>query len=307
MSDPTEVSIKSSPPSPTTPTASQPWFRTWMVAVALLVVAFGVPLYHWVKFGLESSVFSHILLIPLVSGYLAWTRPRGTDRTAPPRTGWAMALAAFAAGLIAVYFAAGWQTLPEQDRVALWTTAFVFGFFAVCAWKLPGEVLRANLFPIGFVILMVPLPTAMHRGLETALQHGSADAAYGMLRLAGTPVLREGLVFHIPGISLEVAPQCSGIRSTLALFITSIVAGYLFLHSPVKRIVLTLFVIPLAVLRNGFRVFTIAELCVHYGPQMVHTPIHHQGGPIFFALSLVPFSLLLWWLYRSEKSKRLRS
>jgi exosortase/archaeosortase family protein len=62
-------------------------------------------------------------------------------------------------------------------------------------------------------------------------------------------------------------------------------------------------VIPLAFLRNGFRVFVLGELCVHLGPQMIDTPIHHHGGPIFFVLSLIPFSLLLYFLMKSDRPK----
>jgi exosortase/archaeosortase family protein len=54
-------------------------------------------------------------------------------------------------------------------------------------------------------------------------------------------------------------------------------------------------------LRNGFRIFTIGELCVHIGPEMIDSPIHHKGGPLFFALSLIPFFILLTWLHRSER------
>jgi exosortase/archaeosortase family protein len=61
-------------------------------------------------------------------------------------------------------------------------------------------------------------------------------------------------------------------------------------------VVLCLAVIPLALLRNGFRVFVIGELCVHVGPQMINSPIHHHGGPLFFVLSLPPFFLLLYFL-----------
>jgi len=60
-------------------------------------------------------------------------------------------------------------------------------------------------------------------------------------------------------------------------------------------------VIPLALLRNGFRVFVLGQLCIHISPRMIDSPIHHRGGPIFFVLSLVPFFLLLWLLKRSEK------
>jgi exosortase/archaeosortase family protein len=85
------------------------------------------------------------------------------------------------------------------------------------------------------------------------------------------------------------------------LFITSILAGHLFLRSPWKRSVLAAAVIPLALLRNGFRVFTIGELCVHIGPQMIDSFIHRRGGPIFFALSLLPFFLLLFFLAKSDR------
>ena len=61
--------------------------------------------------------------------------------------------------------------------------------------------------------------------------------------------------------------------------------------------------IPLGLLRNGFRVFTIGELCVHIGPQMINSPIHHKGGPIFFVLSLIPLFILLIALQKSERAR----
>jgi exosortase len=129
--------------------------------------------------------------------------------------------------------------------------------------------------------------------IETFLQHGSAVVAEGLFRVVGTPALREGTWFQLPGIRIHVAPECSGIHSSLVLFITSIVAAQLFLKSPIRRLVLVLAILPLALLRNGFRIFTIGELCVQYGPQMLDSYIHRKGGPIFFAASLIPLGLLL--------------
>jgi exosortase/archaeosortase family protein len=77
-------------------------------------------------------------------------------------------------------------------------------------------------------------------------------------------------------------------------------AGNLFLRSPWRRLFLALFVIPLAILRNGFRICVIGELCVHVSHDMVHSWIHHHGGPVFFVLSLFPFVLVLIWLRKSE-------
>jgi exosortase/archaeosortase family protein len=98
-----------------------------------------------------------------------------------------------------------------------------------------------------------------------------------------------------------VASECSGIHSTLVLLITSLMAGYLFLHSPWKRTWLVLAMVPLALLRNGFRIFVIGQLCVHIGPEMINSPIHRRGGPLFFVLSLIPFFLFLIYLRKSER------
>ena len=124
-----------------------------------------------------------------------------------------------------------------------------------------------------------------------------------LFSLSGMTYHREGLIFELPGIALQVAQECSGIRSSLVLFITSLLAGYMFLKSPWRRAALTIFVIPLAIVRNGFRIVTIGILCVQVDPGMVDSWIHRRGGPLFFALSLIPFFLLLFWLYRGERRR----
>jgi exosortase/archaeosortase family protein len=82
-----------------------------------------------------------------------------------------------------------------------------------------------------------------------------------------------------------------------------VLAGYFFLRSPISRVVLAVAVVPIALLRNGFRIFTIGELCVHISPDMIHSYIHTHGGPLFFALSLVPFFALLVGLIRLERKR----
>jgi exosortase C (VPDSG-CTERM-specific) len=163
--------------------------------------------------------------------------------------------------------------------------------------------MAAAAFPIAFLIFIVPLPDGAMQWLETASKLASDDAAHHFFLLSGTPVLRDGTVFHLPGIVFEVAQECSGIRSSWALFMTSLLASHLFLKSPWRQAVFVAFVIPLGILRNGFRILVIELLCVHLGPNMIHSIIHKQGGPAFFALSLLPLFALLWWLRHCERSK----
>jgi len=195
--------------------------------------------------------------------------------------------------------------LWEDDYLAFTISAFVLFFAGGCCWFLGGAIARSLAFPIGFLVFMVPMPAFVRHDVESFLQSGSAIVGEGFFRLSGATFLRDGLVFQLPGINLEVAPECSGIHSSLVLFITSALAGYLFLRTPWKRAALVLFVIPLALVRNGFRIYVIGELCTHIGPQMIDSPIHRKGGPLFFALSLIPFFLLLVFLRRSERPRKI--
>jgi exosortase/archaeosortase family protein len=116
-------------------------------------------------------------------------------------------------------------------------------------------------------------------------------------------MLRAGTLLTLPGITLHVAQECSGIRSSWVLLMTSVLTSHLFLHNPWRRVVLVAFVIPLALLRNGFRILVIGLLCVHISPRMIDSFIHQRGGPIFFALSLVPLFGLMVWLRRQERPR----
>jgi exosortase len=160
--------------------------------------------------------------------------------------------------------------------------------------------MRAATFPLAFLIFMIPMPDAMADALESASKYASAEVANVLFHLSGTPFLREGLVFQLSNITIEVAQECSGIRSSWILLITSILAANLFLKTPWRRFALVAFVIPLAILRNGFRILVIGLLCVNVGPQMIHSVIHRRGGPLFFVLSLVPLLLFLAWLHKGE-------
>ena len=155
-------------------------------------------------------------------------------------------------------------------------------------------------FPMLFLIFLVPLPDRIVDMMEMGLRLASAEAANMFFAISGTPALKSGTIFQLPGLTIEVAQECSGIRSTWVLFITSLVAAQLFLAKPMSRFALVASVLPLGLLRNGFRILVIGLLCIHVDPSMIHSFIHRKGGPIFFALSLGPLLLILWFLRRRE-------
>lgn len=279
--------------------------RLSLVALGLSA-CFVLPLYELIELAFHDDLYSHVPLIPLVGFYLIWTKCLDLPSPSAPNRIIAVTLTLSGAVTLAFSLTGLREAMNATTEDILFSQILAFLFFvgSAAAWLLGRETLRALAFPLCFLIFMVPFPTAVRSGLETFLQYGSAAVAHALFNLGGTSVFYHDLIFRLPGIDLRVAPECSGIRSSLALFITSVVAGHFFLRSKWKCAVLSLAVIPLALLRNGFRIFTIGELCVHISPDMINSYIHRQGGPVFFALSLIPFFLLLWLLLRSEQRPR---
>jgi exosortase C (VPDSG-CTERM-specific) len=276
--------------------------RGLVTGTAILIVCFFRPLYDLARYSLTSELYSYIPLVPLISLYLGWLRRRSLFLDSEPVWQWAVLPLVGGVGILAGYAwatHAGWQ-LGAEDYLALMTLSFLLFLWSACFLFVGRESLRAIAFPAVFLIFTIPFPAFLRDSIEYFLQHSSAEAAFVLFQLSGTPTFHQDLVFELPGFALRVAPECSGIHSTLVLFITSLLAGYLFLRTAWTRALLTFCVIPLAILRNGLRIFVIGQLCVHVSPEMINSDIHRHGGPIFFVLSLVPFFWMLLLLRKSE-------
>jgi exosortase C (VPDSG-CTERM-specific) len=248
----------------------------------------------------QTELHSYIPLVPLVSGYLLFIRRRSLETTYRTSIGGAVILGAVGVAALATRIA--WRmNLSVNDELSLMALAYV-GVVAAGGFLFFGSKWMASAgFPVAFLLFIVPLPDGVVTLLENASVQGSADVSALFFRIAGTPLVRDDTLFMLPGIVLRVAQECSGIRSSWVLFITSLIASQLFLQSPWRRILLVAFVIPLAIVRNAFRILVIGLLCVHIGPHMIDSIIHRRGGPLFFVLSLGPLFLLLTWLRRQER------
>jgi exosortase C (VPDSG-CTERM-specific) len=276
--------------------------KRWGGATAALVVLclLYIPMLRaWYRVSMTSDLHSHVILIPLVVIYLLVTGRKDLDWKSPPS--WLIGLSVM--GLAAAVL--GWETFTklhgsETDMVALRALSFV-GFvwgigFLFCGTRW----MRSAGFAMAFLLFMIPMPDFIVEQLERFLMMASAVLAEILFSIGGVPIFRNGQVLELPGMVLEVAEECSGIRSSWVLLITSLLAAHLLLPTLPRRIALVAAVLPLSILRNAVRIYVIGWLCVHYGPEMIHSWIHHKGGPVFFAASLVPLFLLAWWLRKKD-------
>jgi len=108
--------------------------------------------------------------------------------------------------------------------------------------------------------------------------------------------------FHLAHVNIEVARECSGIRSSLALLILGILVAYFCLHTLWKQLVLVIAGLFIMILKNGVRIVTLTLLASYVDPGFLYGRLHREGGVVFFLLGLLLLAPLVWLLQRGESA-----
>ena len=280
-----------------------PFSQTVRNGLALLLLAAAVACF-WQPFltlyalSQDQEHYSHIILIPLVSLYVLYGK-----RTA------ILASREWSPVLGGVLIVAGSLGYWQSDTVALGPDALsviMTGFVAIC-WGIfflsyGVRPFQHVSFGLLFLLFMVPFPSVMLSAIIGFLQRMSAEASDVIFAMLGIPVFREGFSFSLTNFSVHVAEECSGIRSFLSLIITVLVAGHFFLRSLWAKVGMLTIVVPLAIVKNAFRIVGLTLLANYVDPQYItNSVLHSSGGIPLFALSLVVLFSLMWFLRRVEQ------
>jgi len=273
------------------------FFLFWLVSVLL----FRETITELVSLAWIDDRYTHIIVVPALSFGLLLLYGKEIFRNVRYHP-WA-GVPLIALGSV-VYFAVricsdslgeyGHLTAAAAAIVVAWLGGFLLFYGPRCA--------KAALFPLSFLILAVPLPPAVVAQVQAFLQRSSAEVAHILFKITGTPVFRDGLTFSLPGLNIEVAQECSGIRSSIALLITALLLDYLFLRSHWRRLILVLVTVPIAVFKNAFRITTLAWLGAFVSKDYIHGSLHHRGGPLFSLISLALLFPVLWLLWRGDRN-----
>jgi exosortase len=270
--------------------------------ILLSSAALYITLATLVRYSLQSSSSSHIVLVPFISFFLLYLERETVFAVVNPNRALGIALAI--TGLI-LFALAIRGPIPRADNwflsaqvlslVLIWLAGFIF-IYGISAF-------RVGLFALLFLLLMVPLPDPILNWVIHGLQEGSTDIAQFIFQLTGTPVLRHGFQLSLPSVTIEVAEECSSIRSSMALFITCLLAAHLYLRSGWKQWVFVLLSFPLSLIKNGIRIATLTLLSIYVDPDFLTGRLHHEGGVVFFLLALAMLLPLFLWFERTDKSR----
>ena len=248
----------------------------------------------------KSEYYSHIALIPLVSIYLIYIKRK--EIFAQVNYLFVVGIPVLLLGIALFLGGILWGAPLDNNNYASLIAFSIFIFMNGAFILLYGiSAYRAALFPLLFLIFIVPIPTALMDNIIYFLQVGSTELTNLLFLASGAPYIRDGFVFHLPNVSVEVAEQCSGIRSSMAIFIVAILAGYMFLKSYWKIIFLVICAVLIAMLKNGIRILTLSLLGNYVDPRILSSSLHKEGGTPFFILGLLLLAPILFFLRRSEK------
>ena len=221
--------------------------------------------------------YSHGYFVIPLALFFAWER-RAALRAAvtrPSASGALLILASLFLYVAGTFGAELFLTRVSMIGVLAGSILFIWG----------REHFRILLFPIAFLLLMVPLPAIVFNQVAFPLQLIASEAGELAIRSAGIPVLREGNVLVLPARTLEVAEACSGIRSLVSLIMLGIVLGYFTQRRIGPRVVLALAAVPIAILANAARVAGTGLAAEWIGPAAADGFFHAFSGWLMFVVA----------------------
>jgi exosortase len=222
--------------------------------------------------------FSHGFLVPIFAAYLVWAKRETllNTKVAPTWSGVAVVALGLLVLLLGVY---GAELFLSRVSLVILLAGLVQSFGG---WQL----LKELRFPLLVLLLAIPIPAIIFNEITFPLQILASKLASALLPLFGVPVLREGNIIELSAMKLEVAEACSGIRSLVSLFTLAIFYGYFLEKSILRRAVLAVASIPIAIAANAVRIFGTG-LCVQYwDPDKALGFFHEFSGWVMFLVSL---------------------
>jgi len=274
----------------------------FLLFAASVFILYSLPLYTLIRFASGDDTFSYIPLIPLVSAYFFWEKRK---EIFSGRDEWYPVGGVLIAGAIVLYIYGAFQggRVFGNSYLAVMSLSFVVCWAGGVGLFFGPEGWRAGAFPLFFLLFMIPIPGVILDPIVSMLQRGSADASYGLFRVIGVPVYRDGFLFNLPGMTIEVAKQCSGIRSSLSLLLISIITGHLFLKRGWGKGILCLSVVPITIFKNGVRIVTLSLLGAYVDRGILESELHRSGGIFIFVLALLLLGGVLWLVKMAERKK----
>jgi len=275
-------------------------FGVWVLLSLLL---FRRPVYGLFQLANQDETASHILLIPVITAWVLYTE-RKPLQTQGSFSIWP-ALVFLAPSLLIAIFSLNCEACVPKTRLSGYTLSLILLVIAGYVFALGSATAKSSWFALTFLFLAIPIPDLFLGKIIYWLQAGSAAIAELLFNLSGAPVLRQGFVFRLPQMSIEVAQECSGIRSSLALLILALLVAHFSFRPFWKKLAFVTAGLCMMLVKNGIRIATLTLLANYVNPAFLTGSLHRQGGIVFFLIGLALLLPVYWTLRKGEAATSL--
>lgn len=247
--------------------------------IFFLIAYFPTFIWMWDRWFTKDSYYSHGILVPFFSAFLIWNIRKEFAEIKRQESVWGLRL--IIAGLLIhlissalrIYFTSGFSMLITLVGIVL----FFWG----------EKYFNKMLFPLAFLFFMVPLPMVVVTNISFQLKIFAAQIAAFLLNEMRIPAVREGSIIKMRSAFVVVDDVCSGLRSLISLTALGSVFAYWMNGGIIKKILLFLSTIPIAIVTNVVRVVVLATISEIWGPQYAHGFVHDLTGWMVFGLAFV--------------------
>lgn len=228
---------------------------------------------------------SHGFAIPFIAAYLVWSRRERLVQAPVEPSLWGLPI--LLGGLGGLVAGTHGQE-PFVARISL--PVILLGLTLLVGGA---KILREAWMGIVYLIFMIPMPWATLKLLIYRSQLLDAAVSAEALGALGVPVYREGILLHLPNITLEVADVCSSIPAIAALLALGVAYASLKQRHRGAQAALIVATVPFAVASNIIRITATAAGVYYIGPDIVLGSVFHQfTGTVNFLFTLMLLLLL---------------
>jgi len=245
----------------------------------------------------EFPSLSHGFAVPVISAYLLWRRRDSLAKLPIEGSILGLPLIVFALAMLVV------GSLGGEPFVARLSLPLVL--FGAVWFLMGGAITRQAWVAIAYLAFMVPLPYLTLRALTYQSRLFDAGITAQALGWLGIPVLRDGVMLHLPNMTLEVADDCSSVPAIAALLALGAAYSQVQSRPTWIRALLTISAAPLGLLSNIIRLILTSISAYYFGPIALNNVIHKfNGTSVFLAtvLLLVLVDMLLVRVRARESS-----
>ncbi len=250
-----------------------------LVMIVLYSPTFSMFWYDWS----HDDNYSHGFLVPFIVGYLIWTKREQLGRLVPAPS-WTGLVVLLAGVCLYILGTIGAEWFIRRSSMIMVLGGLILYLYGIGHF-------RVLLFPLVYMIFMVPLPAIVYKGLAFRLQMLVSIISTELIRLVGIAVYRNGNVLEVAKVGpLAVEEACSGMRSIMALLALSSLLAYILYRTRLRQWILVAFALPVAVVTNIFRVTMTGIMSYYFGREMAEGWLHESFGWIVFVIAFA----LLW-------------